>query len=156
MAPLPGTDSSAQLQPMQDRWLALVASGMSDTEAARQAGYKAPRQAAYDNRNSPLAWRIVDERIRQAATLFEADLDEVSQTSPLLVPFVVLLRHAVKSTKSVKLVAFEERPDARGRLRRYKTVEVIEDVDNMAQIKAAELLLRLSGMDLSRVSAATR
>jgi len=134
----------------------LARAGSLGHVTARQAGYKAPRQAAYDNRNSPLAWRIVDERIRQAATLFEADLDEVSQTSPLLVPFVVLLRHAVKSTKSVKLVAFEERPDARGRLRRYKTVEVIEDVDNMAQIKAAELLLRLSGMDLSRVSAATR
>jgi len=147
MAPLPGTDASAELQPKQETWLAALPDAKSDTEAARVAGYQVPRDAAYANRRSELVRRECNKRFEEAAALLASDPDCDATTNPRLVAFVTLLRRAGGSYRSVALAAQSEVTDERGKVRLHKTLEIVQDRDNLAEIKAAEIILRLMQLD---------
>jgi len=138
-----GTDSDAAPQERQLEYNALVKGGVKPIEAARQAAYACPKQGVYDNRRSPLLARHNRDEFDQARQVLLTDPEVDASTHPLGDSIAVL--RGLQATKSVTLVAMVEVADERGRVRTHKQFEVVQDADNMARLKAAELKRTLEG-----------
>ncbi len=144
MASSKGHDSDKAPDAMQELWIAALAAGESPTQAARTAGYRHPRSAAYDNLRSNLLHRVNQERFEAARAVLRQNQPVDVSTHPLG-PHVSLLR-GLDAVKPLVVPYQEEYHDQRtGRVKTRRRRMVVQQPDNLRQIQSAETVLALQG-----------
>lgn len=120
----------------QRQWIELVYKGVHPTQAARQLGYKCPRQTAHHLKNSPTMKE------------YNQKLLEVIGIPDILLGLTI--KNALFATRAVEVVVTDNTEETREREQagkfRSKRKEIVREDDHYARLQATDMALKLRGL----------